>query len=39
MCSITTGAGQSEYTPFGHTTNLASRLQAFATTGSIAISE
>ena len=26
--SITTGAGQTEYTPIGHTTNLASRMQA-----------
>ena len=37
--SITTGAGQSEYTPIGYTTNLASRMQALAPTGSIAISE
>jgi len=37
--SITTGAGQVEYTPIGHTTNLASRMQALAPTGSIAISE
>jgi class 3 adenylate cyclase len=37
--SITTGAGQTEYTPIGHTTNLASRMQAVASTGSIAISE
>jgi hypothetical protein len=37
--SITTGAGQTEYTPIGHTTNLASRMQALAATGSIAISE
>ncbi len=37
--SITTGAGQTEYTPIGHTTNLASRMQAVAPTGSIAISE
>jgi class 3 adenylate cyclase len=37
--SITTGAGQTEYTPIGHTTNLASRMQALAPTGSIAISE
>ena len=36
--SITTGAGQVEYTPIGHTTNLASRMQALAPTGSIAIS-
>ena len=25
--SITTGAGQTEYTPIGHVTNLASRMQ------------
>jgi class 3 adenylate cyclase len=37
--SITTGAGQVEYTPIGHTTNLASRMQAVAPTGSIAITE
>jgi len=37
--SITTGQGQTEYTPIGHTTNLASRLQALAPTGSTAISE
>jgi class 3 adenylate cyclase len=37
--SITTGAGQTEYTPIGHTTNLASRMQMVAPTGSIAISE
>ena len=37
--SITTGDGQAEYTPIGHTTNLASRMQALAPTGSIAISE
>ena len=37
--SITTGAGQTEYTPIGHTTNLASRMQAVAPTGSIAVSE
>ena len=28
--SITTGAGQTEYTPIGHTTNLASRMQKAA---------
>ena len=39
MRSIPTGAGQTEYTPIGHTTNLASRMQAVAPTGSIAISE
>src|SRR5215472_4518078 len=37
--SITTGAGQTEYTPIGHTTNLASRMQAVAPSGSIAVSE
>src|SRR5271154_5135463 len=37
--SITTGAGHTEYTPIGHTTNLASRMQALAPTGSIAVSE
>ena len=37
--SITTGVGQTEYTPIGHRTNLASRMQALAPTGSIAISE
>ena len=37
--SITTGQGQTEYTPIGHTTNLASRMQAVAPTGSIAVSE
>ena len=37
--SIATGEGQTEYTPIGHTTNLASRIQALAPTGSIAISE
>src|ERR1700729_3940639 len=36
---IATGAGQTEYTPIGHTTNLASRMQALAPTGSIAVSE
>src|SRR5208282_4478816 len=37
--SITTGAAQVEYTPIGHTTNLASRLQSIARTGSIVVSE
>src|SRR5271155_1374187 len=37
--SIATGGGHTEYTPIGHTNNLASRLQALAPTGSIAISE
>jgi hypothetical protein len=37
--SIKTGAGQVEYTPIGHTTNLASRMQTAAPVGSIAASE
>ena len=37
--SIATGNGQAEYTPIGHTTNLASRLQSLARTGTVAISE
>jgi len=37
--SIATGASQVEYTPIGHTTNLASRLQSIARTGSIVASE
>src|SRR6516165_5084327 len=37
--TIKTGAGHTEYTPIGHTTNLAARMQGVATTGSIAISE
>jgi len=37
--SITTGVGHTEYTPIGHTTNLASRMQAVAPTGSIAVAE
>ena len=37
--SITTGEGHTEYTPIGHTNNLASRMQALAPIGSIAISE
>ncbi len=37
--SISTGGGHTEYTPIGHTTNLASRMEALAPTGSIAISE
>src|SRR5713101_1278317 len=36
--SIQTGGGRTEYTPIGHTANLASRMQAVAPTGSIAIS-
>src|SRR5713101_2195167 len=37
--SLRTGATQTEYTPIGHTANLASRLQAIARTGSIVVSE
>ena len=37
--SITTGSGKTEYTPIGHTANLAARMQAVATIGSIAITE
>ena len=37
--TISTGGGNTEYTPIGHTTNLASRMQALAPTGSIAISQ
>jgi class 3 adenylate cyclase/tetratricopeptide (TPR) repeat protein len=37
--SIQTGASQVEYTPIGHTTNLASRMQTAAPVGSIAVSE
>ena len=37
--SIQTGEGQVEYTPIGHTSNLASRMQTVAPVGSIAISE
>ena len=37
--SISTGESKTEYTPIGHTTNLASRMQAVAPVGSIAITE
>ena len=37
--SISTGAGHTEYTPIGHTTNLASRMQTAAPVGSIAVTE
>jgi len=37
--SITTGEGQAEYTPIGHTTNLAARMQVLAPIGSIAATE
>ena len=36
---IQTGDAQTEYTPIGHTINLASRLQALANAGSIVISD
>ena len=39
MRSIHRPAGQVEYTPIGHTTNLASRMQTAAPVGSIAVSE
>jgi len=37
--AIQTSEGHTEYTPIGHTNNLASRLQTIAPTGSIATSE
>jgi class 3 adenylate cyclase/tetratricopeptide (TPR) repeat protein len=37
--SIQTAARNAEYTPIGHTTNLAARLQTIASTGSIVISK
>ena len=37
--SITTGEGHVEYTPIGHTTNLASRMQTLANPGSTVIAE
>jgi class 3 adenylate cyclase/predicted ATPase len=37
--SITTGGGHAEYTPIGHSTSLAARMQALAPTGSIAATE
>jgi class 3 adenylate cyclase/tetratricopeptide (TPR) repeat protein len=37
--SISTGGGHAEYTPIGHTANLASRMQAVAPVGSIAVAE
>jgi hypothetical protein len=37
--SIKTGDGHTEYTPIGHSTSLASRMQTLAPTGSIAITE
>jgi class 3 adenylate cyclase/tetratricopeptide (TPR) repeat protein len=37
--TLATADGHTEYTPIGHTTNLASRMQAIAPSGSIAITE
>jgi hypothetical protein len=37
--SISTGKNQTEYAPIGHTTNLASRMEAVAPVGSIAATE
>src|SRR5216684_2592987 len=37
--SIATGDGKSEYTPIGHTANLAARMQTLANPGSIVIAE
>ncbi|MBV8358456.1 MAG: AAA family ATPase [Deltaproteobacteria bacterium] len=37
--TLATTDGRTEYTPIGHTTNLASRMQAIASTGSIALTE
>jgi class 3 adenylate cyclase/tetratricopeptide (TPR) repeat protein len=37
--TITTGEGHTEYVPIGHSTSLASRLQALAAPGSITISD
>jgi class 3 adenylate cyclase/tetratricopeptide (TPR) repeat protein len=37
--TLKTGAGHTEYTPIGHTINLASRLQALANAGSTVISD
>jgi predicted ATPase/class 3 adenylate cyclase len=36
--SVQTGAHRTEYTPIGHSTSLAARMQALAPTGSIAVS-
>ena len=38
-CARSRPAGKVEYTPIGHTANLASRMQTIAPTGSIAVSE
>ena len=37
--TLATGSAKAEYTPIGHTANLASRMQALAPTGSIVVSE
>jgi class 3 adenylate cyclase/predicted ATPase len=37
--SIATGEGHAEYTPIGHSTSLAARMQTLAPTGSIAVTE
>jgi tetratricopeptide (TPR) repeat protein len=37
--SIATGGGHAEYTPIGHSTSLAARMQALAPTGSVAATE
>jgi class 3 adenylate cyclase/tetratricopeptide (TPR) repeat protein len=37
--TIATGIAKTEYTPIGHAANLASRMQALAPTGSIAVTE
>jgi class 3 adenylate cyclase/tetratricopeptide (TPR) repeat protein len=37
--SIATGADHGEYTPIGHSTSLAARMQALAPTGSIAVTD
>jgi class 3 adenylate cyclase len=37
--SITTGEGHAEYTPIGHSTSLAARMQTLAPTGSIATTD
>jgi hypothetical protein len=37
--SIATGDGRAEYTPIGHSTSLAARMQTLAPTGSIAITD
>ena len=37
--SIATGEGHTEYTPIGHSTSLAARMQALAPTGSIAVTD